>query len=101
MVINLSGRGDKDIPQVGGYPAAGRRSDGLTARSLHLSLLGRGRLRSSRVRGLSHSIRPKCFLDHFKPALKIITYTSMLDTRTTRKPQRLQDLGAGFVSCYL
>ena len=54
-------------------------------RSLHLSPLGRGRLRSSRVRGLSgHSDRSVLSIISSTPSR--LSYTSVLDTRSTRNP---------------
>jgi len=54
--------------------------------SLHLSPLGRGRLRSSRVRGLpAQSSRSVLSIMSRTPSM--LSYTSVLDTRTTRKPQ--------------
>ena len=53
---------------------------------LHLSPSGRGRLRSSRVRGLSaHSSRSVPSIISSTPSR--LSYTSVLETRTTRKPQ--------------
>ena len=55
-------------------------------RFLHLSPTGRGRLRSSRVRGLpAQSDRSVLSIISCTPSR--LSYTSVLDTRTTRKPQ--------------
>jgi len=55
-------------------------------RFLHLSPSGRGRLRSSRVRGLSgQSDRSVLSIISMTPSR--LSYTSILETRTTRKPQ--------------
>ena len=58
----------------------------LAQTSLHLSPAGRGRLRSSRVRGLpAQSSRSVLSIMSRTPSR--LSYTSVLDTRTTRKPQ--------------
>jgi hypothetical protein len=55
-------------------------------RFLHLSPSGRGRLRSSRVRGLSiQSSLSVLSIISMTPSR--LSYTSVLETRTTRKPQ--------------
>jgi len=55
-------------------------------RLLHLSPLGRGRPRSGRVRGLStQSNRSELAIISSTPSR--FSYTSVLETRTTRKPQ--------------
>ena len=65
--------GDRDIPQIE------------SCRCLHLSPPGRGRLRSSRVRGLSaQSDRSVVSIISRTPSR--LSYTSVLETRTTRKP---------------
>ena len=53
---------------------------------LHLSPSGRGRLRSSRVRGLS-SQSNRNELSIISSAPSRFSYTSVFETRTTRKPQ--------------
>jgi hypothetical protein len=55
-------------------------------RFLHLSPPGRGRLRSSRVRGLSIHSNPSV-LSIICSTPSRLSYTSMFETRTTRKPQ--------------
>jgi len=53
---------------------------------LHLSPLGRGRLRSSRVRGLSVQ-SGRSVLSIISRTPSRLSYTSVFETRTTRKPQ--------------
>ncbi len=55
-------------------------------RFLHLSPPGRGRLRSSRVRGLSIQSSPSV-LSTISRTPSRLSYTSVFETRTTRKPQ--------------
>ena len=83
MVINLSGRGDKDVPQVGELL---RGKQEVTTRIFHLSPWGRGRLRSSRVRGLIvQSNRSDNSIISRTPSR--LSYTSMFETRTMWNPQ--------------
>jgi hypothetical protein len=53
---------------------------------LHLSPVGRGRLRSSRVRGLAVQSNRR-WLSIISRTPWRFSYTSVLETRTTRKPQ--------------
>jgi len=55
-------------------------------RFLHLSPSGRGRLRSSRVRGVSIQ-SSLSVLSIISRTPSRLSYTSVLETRTTRKPQ--------------
>jgi hypothetical protein len=69
----------------------------MNRRFLHLSPSGRGRLRSSRVRGLSiQSDRSVVSIISRTPSR--LSYTSVFETRTTRKPQasNTSDLALSF-----
>jgi hypothetical protein len=56
------------------------------SRFLHLSPTGRGRLRSSRVRGLSIQSSGSVLSIIWRTPSRL-SYTSVFETRTTRKPQ--------------
>ena len=79
-------------PRRQGHPAGGGDFEGREEvttdrrRFLHLSPTGRGRLRSSRVRGLpAQSDRSVLSIISCTPSR--FSYTSVLETRTTKNPQ--------------
>jgi hypothetical protein len=69
----------------------------LVRRFFHLAPLGRGRLRSSRVRGTFHSIGPQRTFDHFQHTLEIFIHVGIRDT-DDEKTAGLKDVGSGLVS---
>ena len=64
----------------------GKKMSNERRRLLHLSPTGRGRLRSSRVRALSGQ-SDRSVLSIISRTPSRLSYTSVLDTRTTRNPQ--------------
>src|SRR5712664_2268471 len=64
----------------------GKKTSNERRRFLHLSPSGRGRLRSSRVRALSDQ-SDRSVLSIISRTPSRLSYTSVLDTRTTKNPQ--------------